>query len=473
METANWGNIRAISPLLHAAPLSPPKYEPCKESSLESYAVLSSKLHARLRAHRVRLNHYESNIEFRISFRGGYPRDALVVGTKTTIVPKKPSSMEGGYSIINECYGDSTNHSSNRLAVISKLARILERYPQFKVYEQKEKPKKNIPDQMLDPKIWDNNRFNLLDFNKLSQSQVLSFCTESKQISVEFQAFLLITTPKIIEVISGKLDAWVELMLLDKFANYVLRKLVKLNGSIRIKSTNLLMSTFEKTISDEYSSGVLQACMEADQETVERVLYQLSMYPSLIRNSASAVSVLSTAIRVAKTESHFIFVLKQFERDPLKWLAKRQLKRSLIAFMHYASAKSLNRVHGVLFSACPPLTLLQDKYSTYVLLTLIERVHLHTIQDMKQLICDDLVALASTKYFRFFVSHLSKNNNDSEILRTICSQALRLVESENRGAGNSYLSPGVRYFLLYLLAKNLPEQVYDFCAFFGELTVQE
>lgn len=248
-------------------------------------------------------------------------------------------------------------------------------------------------------------------YKELSSKDLLRHCTTSKQESVRVQQvvgqFSDSEVTEFIEKISPRLSR----LCVHKYGNFVVQRLLPLSESFLKKMESMFMLRFMKYSSNEYSSRVMQACVELSPGFRALVLQTCIKNLSVVATQSASTFLLGTAIK-SSPEQYWKELAGEFASQPEKWLSFKYTKRVLLNLARYARAQTtLDDVLKTLMHEGSLVHALQDKHSTQIVLALLEQLHPPTLKILKAVRSKLPEALLSAKYFSFFADALKKFPN--------------------------------------------------------------
>lgn len=283
--------------------------------------------------------------------------------------------------------------------------------------------------------------------------RLVQFCCSSKEDSLCFQDFLQDADPKTVDRIGQIFSESLDILVTDKFGNYTVQKLCHRHGGFMDFVSAYLSNDFEALIDNEYASRVMQALVDLSPKFRLFCLRKFKSCLPGILTSISAVFLMSAVIKSTKEFGELAFLRNMLSKNP-SLLECRYLKRVMVSYVDNCPDLELAEIIKALNFRKNLCTFLDDKYSAYIVLMLVQRGDQGTIEELIATISCDPVQLFDAKFTGFLLTKILELNDAqlvSAILTTLISVSpadfRRLVQSTSIDTG---------YFLMYLLLSIKP-----------------
>jgi Pumilio-family RNA binding repeat len=277
-----------------------------------------------------------------------------------------------------------------------------------------------------------------------SSTELISYCTETKENSLRLQCFLERCSPAETRRVGGIIEPYYGELITHRIGNYVLKKLVELDNEVTLPSlAEYCHSRFTVLIKNEYSSRVIQSLIEANEEFRRFTLkYFAEHFHECLENTAVVFLIIS-AIRFAQDSTETSFVKDTLKRSP-QLLGIKVFQRVLVSYVQHCDSQSLEEVSTLIKPEINLRRLLNEKFSTYIILTLLQR----KVEIITQILCrairTDIEELFETKFFKLLINKLFELKQEdlserlsSHLTSLSTSQLLKLASRSS-------------YFLFYL-----------------------
>ena len=219
-------------------------------------------------------------------------------------------------------------------------------------------------------------------------------------------------------------------MIENKYANYTLQKLVVRNVPFRVRIEHYCQAHFFRLANNEFSSRLLQTLIENSDNFRIYTLQACKRNLSRMIEKISCVFLIVAAIRATKCEDEYHFMFSVLMPSPKRWLGKKYYKRILVSILQTCSAKTLNKAYNLLEMSTNIISFFEEKYSTYILLAIIERGHKATVKKVCSMIQNNFNQLTRSKYFLLLASKL-QSHTAKEVMACLYRAASKVENADS------------------------------------------
>lgn len=277
-----------------------------------------------------------------------------------------------------------------------------------------------------------------------SSADILAFCTLTKENSIRFQKYLEVCSERELARISRLFEPHYSELLVHRVGNYVLKKLVELDPvGTRDGLAAFCLARFAVLARNEFASRVIQALIElCPSVRVFALKYFAENFTECLENTAVVFLVIS-AIRFSGQPSETAFIKETLKKNP-QLLGIKIFQRILVSYVQSCDEASLEEVSALIKPEVNLRRLLNEKFSTYIILTMLQRrVELIT-HVLFRSIKAGIEELFETKFFKLLISKIFELK-DRELTEKISRELTALSSSQL-----FKLASKSTYFLFYL-----------------------
>lgn len=330
-------------------------------------------------------------------------------------------------------------------------------------------------DIFLNPKIGSNPHLNepknnghfpmegseqgvLLSSEELTEENIMTLCTNSRRSSISLQQSLDLLDNASLETISNIFLRNLNVLLFDKYASYVLQRLVTKYPPFLSRLERFIKQDFFELIHNEYSSRILQALILHSTSFQIFTREKLRLNPEHLLQSIPSVFLIATAIRINAQSSEsdqYSFLVSLISSQP-SMLDSKYYKRVLVSIAEVGHYPTLTQLYAELARHYTLMELLEDKYLTYILLMYIQRDHPSAVNDLLDLLKTRPQELFRSKFFGFLVTKMIERDRTHPFIDKLHSAFANNAEKlsnllKSRIGKDSY------YFFFYVLLHTLPK----------------
>lgn len=264
---------------------------------------------------------------------------------------------------------------------------------------------------------------------QMSPQELLNLMTSDKASAVALQVLLGQCSYACKATIQSVVSENMELLLVHRTGSYLVQKLLSEAGPcFTEKINNICQKEFNKLVSNEFASRVMQKMLEVNEAFKTSVLDRLKTDLSPYVKDFSAVFLVSGAVQAADTDKDRAFVKDTLAQNPKKWLINKYFKRVFVTYLQTCSLSDLADSYVLFKSGTSLFASLEEKYCSLVLLTFVERGLLQAQEDILELLHGSCAQIIGIKYFGYFISQLLRKCSVREFVRRV-DRTLRNVVS--------------------------------------------
>lgn len=329
--------------------------------------------------------------------------------------------------------------------LLERLRKKLFKSKQYKlsIYHQQEKrTTTKLLSKALIP--FEGNSSSLQDLVG-DRDQLIRFCCSNKEDSIAFQDFLQEADSKTLGEIGQYFSEKLEELLTDKFGNYTVQKLCYRQEEFLEQAAAFLRSRFESLVDNEYASRVMQALVDLSPSFRAFCLAKFKNSLPGILTSISAVFLISAVIKSTQDFEELAFLREMITTNP-SLLECRYLKRVMVSYVDNCPDSELVDIIRALKIRGNLCSFLDDKYSAYIVLMLVQRGDKGTIQELITTIKQNPALLFGSKFAGFLLTkviELSDNDLNTAILASQLTitpiNFRRMVQSTSLDTGHFFL----------------------------------
>lgn len=277
-----------------------------------------------------------------------------------------------------------------------------------------------------------------------SSADMLAFCTLTKENSIHLQKYLEVCSEQELGRIGRLFQPHYEELLVHRVGNYVLKKLVELDPvHTRDGLAAFCLLRFAVLARNEFASRVIQTLIELCPSVRAFALKHFAEnFTECLENTAVVFLVIS-AIRFSGQPSETAFIKETLKRNP-QLLGIKIFQRILVSYVQSCDEGSLEEVSALIKPEVNLRRLLNEKFSTYIILTMLQRrVELIT-HVLFRSIKAGIEELFETKFFKLLISKIFELK-DRELTEKFSRELTALSSSQL-----FKLASKSTYFLFYL-----------------------
>lgn len=410
-------------------------------------------------AEAIAANHNPQNLKFRR--RKAYPNERPLNRLADKAVTPSGSHkyqtqmIRSEKSIAHRPPADDENTEAQAIAdeLLERLRKKLCKSKQYKlsIYHQQEKRTTN---KLLSKALVPTEGELPLPSKQVGErNQLIHFCCSNKEDSIAFQDFLQNADSKTLDEIGEYFSENLEVLLTDKFGNYTVQKLCYRDPKFLEKTAGFLEANLESLIDNEFASRVMQALVDLSPEFREFCLLKFKNSLPGILTSISAVFLISAVIKSTTDFEDLAFLREMISVNP-SLLDCRYLKRVMVSYVDNCPDSELPAIIKALNFRGNLCTFLDDKYSAYIVLMLVQRGETGTIDELITTIKQNPVQLFGSKFAGFLLTKILELN-DHDLSTAILTSQLAITPTNFRRLVQT-TSMDTGHFFLYLLLSIKP-----------------
>ena len=393
------------------------------------------------------LNHQEVNLKFKIQ---------KIPSTNTPTVPRSPKEK----LTKNQYFDAQTNVTSiegspkkrqvsNTEFDVERLMELLkDQIDQVKSFTLRKTPSTCIPGTFLASgcvKIPSN-----LNPESLTDKDLFSLCTESKEVALGFQGYLAECSEAEARHIANNMASLIPQLASHQFGNYAIQRLALRDSEFEKALVSYCTLNFRELIHNEFASRVVQSLIESRPSFHRQALTYFSNNLDKGIETIPSTHLVVACVKSAKESQSLNFVAKWLRRyNKLIW--NKCFQKVLSAYIQICSQSELNEIY-VLSKVENKLPIfLNCKMSTYFMANMLMRNHEPTIVLLFDMLNRHPRGLFESKCWRVLLAKLWDEGKSEIVIRL----ALALASLGKSQIKNLKRSPSVLYFYMYITLKSM------------------
>ena len=283
-------------------------------------------------------------------------------------------------------------------------------------------------------------RVDQVDVVSLKESdpgQIFEMATSSKQSSILVQCYISECCLEALEIFNKKISPYYPQLMTHKFGSFVVQRLIAKHEAAFHQVTEISKSQFKILILNEYSSRVIQLLVEKSDDFCEFAMLFFQSNFNVAITSSSACHLLVSSLKCGETAGLGKCILNHLRQKPIL-LANKFFHRVLLTYLQIANHQQLDEAATDLGVEYRTLKLFNRKATNTILLTLIQREHLPTIEAVLAQLARSPLQVLETRYFTFSMNKLSLDKPSSftrSLMETLDSFNASLVKSLSKKPG--------------------------------------
>jgi len=385
-------------------------------------------------------HHEESNL----CFRRGRAREQVLSKKSSGSVHEHPDKHTPPATSCNG--SDHQQEQEMKTLILDRLSQHLSTHRYLSIREIKDHVQ---PEDQVVVDSREQAKFCQLEFGRIGVRPFRQVCCSGKMQSVAFQQYVSLCSDHTLNQITNCIEKDIYFIVKNEFGNYVVQRILKRDRQFVQRMEEFCMANFLDLTLDEFASRVMQALIPLSPKFRKFTLATFSQRLDLCFESISAVFLISMAISCSTDPSEYSFVRELVVGDTARLLSSKFFKRVVVSFLEKASIADLDALAKQL-DICSFVSLLSDKYRTYLLLVFLQRAHRPTLAALGREIRTNLYPLLQAKFFKFLVTSLI-HSDSGEALHQM-HMAFRSVDASTLRSLHCMDKDYLRYFVYIAVA---------------------
>jgi hypothetical protein len=239
--------------------------------------------------------------------------------------------------------------------------------------------------------------------SKYTARQVLAMCLQDKQGSIQVQRYLKQIDPqeqaKLILQLAPSLDR----LLTDRFGSYVVQYLVSVDCFLFAKVKSVVLRSFIKCTTNEFSSRIMQRMFQLDRDFSVRCFELMKVEFKQLINNFSGSILLAKLVAILDDGFYHGQVTQILEQNK-EYLRKAYFNRMLSTLVSCCSDQILDQVVQHIKSHV--WILMNDKFGYCILQTIFQRNHEGGIALIRQACAKHINTLLIRRYPKLLLINL-------------------------------------------------------------------
>ena len=244
------------------------------------------------------------------------------------------------------------------------------------------------------------------DFQRITRLEFREHFLKSKKGALDLERVLETGSKEERQNLITLICVDLEYLMLHKFGNYIVQKVIPLEVTIMSKATKVCREKFDQYSINEYSSRVMQCLVEESADFKAYSLHRFAARPDLWLKSIAALFVLSTCMKKASSVADFSFVKKTIFQNKQRFHSSKYMKRALVSLVESCPDAELPSLFHELDSEVHIKRYLEDKYMTYLMVAFMRRSFEPCVRIVGEAITAQLKDLLPCSYFKLLINKL-------------------------------------------------------------------
>lgn len=285
-----------------------------------------------------------------------------------------------------------------------------------KLFKIKEATKDIVPGTLLEEEIFE------IAFKTVSSKDciqdIISLCTSTKELSLNFQNYLSDCTEEETRIIGQKLSNHYPELITHKYANYVLQRLVAKDQYTLKALSSYCQANFIELTHNEYSSRVIQALIEASICFRRFAINKFKSDITLCMGKITAVYLLIACIKNTTDLREVRFIVDSLSHNQ-GLMSCKLYQRALVTYVQHCTAEDLEEVCRVMKMKRNFRSFLNNKFTSYVILTMLQRGQQSVVEYLLNLMVFRIETLFETRFFKLLLSKLWEQKSGAALAQII------------------------------------------------------
>ena len=250
------------------------------------------------------------------------------------------------------------------------------------------------------------DQVDVVSLKESEPGQIFEMATSSKQSSILVQCYIGDCCVEALESFNKKISAYYPQLMTHKFGSFVVQRLIAKHEPAFHQVSEISKSQFKNLILNEYSSRVIQLLVEKSHDFCDFTNQFFRGNFNVAITSSSACHLLVSSLKCSEAAELGSCILNHLRLKPIL-LANKFFHRVLLTYLQIATHQQLDEAAGTLGIEYRTLKLFNRKATNTILLTLIQREHLPTIEAVLAQLARSPLQVLETRYFTFSMQKLS------------------------------------------------------------------
>ena len=231
-------------------------------------------------------------------------------------------------------------------------------------------------------------------------AKIFEMATSSKQGSILVQCYINECCSEDLHIFNNKISSYYPQLMTNIFGSFVVQRLIAKHEPAFHQVKELSRYEFKNLILNEYSSRVIQLLVEKSHDFRKFANLFFESNFNVAITSSSACHLLVSSLKCGETAGLGNCILQHLRQQPIL-LANKFFHRVLLTFIRFANHHQLDEAASDLGVKYRTLKLFNRKATNTLLLSLIQREHLPTIDTVLALLARSPLQVLETRYFTF------------------------------------------------------------------------
>lgn len=252
------------------------------------------------------------------------------------------------------------------------------------------------------------------DFKSLNVEKIIEMASATKESSMRLQSLISDGNFKDLAEFSEKIRPHLDSFITDKFACFVVQRLlVTYNPAIEMVE-QLCIARFEELMKNEYSSRVIQLLIEKSPRFCEFSFGFIKTNFKVSISSSSACHLLVACLKNRTSKNEIDFIVDNLKKNS-NLIGNRFFNRVLLTYCQVCSERQLDKLAVVMEIFGKVQKISNRKATNQIFVALLQRLHQPTIKAL----CDELIRnperMFKTKYFTNSI-HVATQDQPEQVM---------------------------------------------------------
>lgn len=288
-----------------------------------------------------------------------------------------------------------------------------------------------------------------------SVEDVLEACTKSKEASMRLQEQLERSGEEELERVVRMMELLYDRLVSHVFGSYVLQKLISISARAFQSLQNYCCNKFALLVLDGYASRTMEYIINTSPVfcNFANNYFASNFHDSL--HYLSAVFLIIACIKKIEDKSRLRYILVAIEENR-RIIEVKEYQRVLVSYLQISDPEIIDHLRSLLAIAANLVEFLNNKFTTYIILTMLQRNNPHVVSCLCSAIDKNFETLIDTRFFKLLLIKIVEQEEpiESKVRREI-GRRLERVELEKLER-ICYRKAQNFYFYLYVMLMMMP-----------------
>ena len=254
---------------------------------------------------------------------------------------------------------------------------------------------------------------------KLSTAEIVGLMLACKETVLSLQLLIEQCSQSCFWNILRIAHQYLRTLIIHKCGSYLIQRLVIKDASFQQSVIEYSMKNFKQLALNEYGSRVLQRLVEANGDFRAFALDKFKKSLKSYTSSFSTVFLASAVISLTENEEAKSFIVDELKTNPKMWMSNKYFKRILVSYIFGCPESTLDSIYSLISYKQSICSLLNDKYSTLLLFTFLDRKLKRAESDLLQSVTYSYLQILQSEYLGYLLSQLDKRCRGSDFMNIL------------------------------------------------------